>query len=131
MTFSSQTRTRLILASAAVYWLVIFTGTHVPGHVLHHIGHKDKVFHFGAFVGLSALLCWSASCFRKPGLVIYAAVLAVAAVYGVFDELTQQLVPLRTADPLDWLADVCGAVIGILLFAGLQRLFGRPYGATG
>ena len=125
MTFSPKIRTRLILASAAAYWLIIFAGTHVPGHVLYHIGHKDKVFHFGAFVGLSALLCGAVSCFRKPGPAVYAAVFAVAAVYGVFDELTQQLVPLRTADPLDWLADICGAAIGVLAFAGAHRLFAQ------
>ena len=131
MTFPPKTRVLLLLTGLAAYWIVIFVGTHVPGSVIHPGGHKDKVFHFGAFVGLSILLCWCVAFFRKPGPAVYAAVVAVAACYGVFDELTQQFVPIRTADPLDWLADLCGAVLGTALFALAWQMMQRRYGTTG
>jgi VanZ family protein len=44
---------------------------------------------------------------------VAALALAIAAAYGIFDELHQSFVPGRSADILDWFADVCGALIGI------------------
>src|SRR6476620_5377290 len=105
-------RTLIILAGLAAWWIVIFVGTHLPGSIIHPVGNRDKIYHFSAFAGLAALLCASAACFRRPGPGVYAAVIAVAASYGIFDELTQMLVPRRTADPLDWLADISGATVG-------------------
>ncbi|MGI8980323.1 MAG: VanZ family protein [Pirellulaceae bacterium] len=126
-------RTLLLMAGTAAYWLVIFLGTHMPGSVIHGGGHRDKVFHFGAFVGLAILLCACVACFRRTGPVLYAGVVGLAACYGILDELTQKFTN-RTADPLDWLADICGAIAGTLLFALAMKLFGprpRAHGATG
>src|SRR4051812_42264835 len=102
-------RTPLILAGLAAWWIVIFVGTHVPGSIIHTLGHRDKIYHCSAFVGLAIFLCAGAACFRRPGWRVYASVLAITAAYGIIDELTQMLVPLRSADPLDWLADITGA----------------------
>ena len=127
-------RTILILAGTAAYWLVILVGTHAPGNVVPGGGHNDKVFHFVAFVGLAVLLCSCAACFRRPGFLLYAAIIGLAACYGIVDELTQTLVKNRTADSMDWLADVCGAIAGTLIFALGMWLFRRrerDHGATG
>src|SRR3989338_8963128 len=40
----------------------------------------------------------------------------LTALYGLFDEIHQIFTLLRTPDILDWLADVTGAAIGIVLF---------------
>lgn len=119
------------MAGTVAYWLVIFLGTHTPGSVIHGGGHSDKVFHFGAFFGLAILLCGTAACFRRTGPVLYAGVVGLAACYGILDELTQRLVTNRTADPLDWLADICGAIVGTLIFALGMKLFGSRSGAHG
>lgn len=48
------------------------------------------------------------------------AVFAVLAVYAAIDELTQ--IPVgRTGSVNDWLADVVGAAIGLVLFAVFRR----------
>ncbi len=134
MTAPSQFRTWLILAATAAYLLVIFAGTHLPGGVIHGGGHSDKLFHFGAFFGLAILLAGCFACFRRTGPLLYGAIVALAAGYGILDELTQMLVKNRTADPLDWLTDVGGAIAGTLIFAAGMWLFGpgkNGHGATG
>jgi VanZ family protein len=117
MTNPRRIRTLLLLAATAAYWVMIFVGTHIPGSVIHGGGHRDKVFHFGAFAGLAILLCSCAAGFRRTRPAVYLGVVALAASYGVIDELTQRLAKNRTADPLDWLADVSGAIVGTLIFA--------------
>lgn len=134
MLFFLKARTFLILAVTAVYWLLIFGGTHAAGSALPSVGNLDKLAHGGAFAGLAFLLCGSMACFWRPGPALYAANIAVVAGYGIADELTQMLVKDRSADPLDWLADVMGAIAGTFLFALAARLLGRwknPHGATG
>lgn len=123
MTNPWKIRTLLLLAATAAYWVVIFVGTHVPGSVKHAVSNQDKVFHFGAFAGPAILLCCSAAGFRRTEPVVYAGVIGLAACYGILDELTQRLAKNRTADPLDWLADICGTIAGTLLFALAMRLF--------
>ena len=55
-----------------------------------------------------------------------ATVICVAAMYGAFDELTQLLVPRRTADLRDWAADVVGATLGVAAFLiGWRLVYGR------
>lgn len=124
MTNPWKIRTLLLLAATAAYWLVIFVGTHLPGSVHHLGGHWDKLYHFGAFLGLAVLLCGCIFCFRRLGVWEYAGIFGGVACYGIVDELTQKLTH-RTADPLDWLADMCGAIAGTLIFAVGMRLF-RP-----
>jgi VanZ family protein len=76
---------------------------------------SDKTGHFVAYAGL-ALLCVRAvggGLPRRVVLRVAALALAIAAAYGAFDELHQWFVPGRSADILDWCADVSGALIGI------------------
>jgi len=56
----------------------------------------------------------------------YVAIFAIAACYGVFDELTQTLIPGRSADPLDWLADLAGALAGLGAYALYERYIRGP-----
>lgn len=134
MTTVLKARTILILVGTAAYWLLLFVGTHIPGNPHDAGGHWDKLYHFSAYFGLTILLCTSMANFRRPGPATYAAIVGLVAAYGVMDELTQMLVPSRTADPLDWLADMSGALLAVLLFSLVQGLF-RPsknaQGATG
>lgn len=76
---------------------------------------SDKTGHFVAYAGL-ALLCVRAIGGGLPCRVVLRVAVpafAIAAGYGIFDELHQWFVPGRSADVLDWLADATGACIGI------------------
>ena len=72
---------------------------------------QDKVVHLVEYAVLSALLfrAW------RGGRGVAAAFLlaaAAAAALGCLDELYQSVIPSRTADPFDALADAVGAFIG-------------------
>lgn len=86
---------------------------------------RDKVLHAMAF-GVMAMLAYIAfTCIplvKKPALwaVIY------AAVYGLSDEWHQFFVPGRSADWKDWVADMIGAILAIVLWRlALQWLGNR------
>ncbi|WP_164104134.1 VanZ family protein [Candidatus Laterigemmans baculatus] len=105
-----------------VYWILIFTGTHLPGSELRSLHVKDKVLHFGAFAGLAFLLAWSLP--RRiggvvPGVLVAA---AVALIYGVLDEWTQGFVSHRTPSLGDLLADALGTLFGLLAYLGLRAV---------
>ena len=46
----------------------------------------------------------------------------VVIFYGIIDEVHQLFIPGRMAEILDWLADVGGALIGILLVLVLVKM---------
>lgn len=51
---------------------------------------------------------------------VWAAVLC-ASLYGISDEIHQIFVPGRTADPVDWLVDTCGATLGAFIAYAILR----------
>lgn len=67
----------------------------------------DKLAHAGAYAALASLV--------YRALPSGPAAVALAAGYGVVDELHQSRVPGRSPDPLDWVADLLGALAGASL----------------
>jgi VanZ family protein len=133
MDLSQGTRSRLaavVVAITVVYWLAMFVGTHVPitpkpqqhGHSL------DKVAHLAAFAGLAVLLCTAGTLHGISTRGLCFGVLALVGAYGLVDEMTQRLVPQRTADIRDWVADMLGAGLGLAVFAVLRPLIAAREG---
>jgi VanZ family protein len=116
---------RLFLAAAlaAGYWCALCVATHVPLHSGLPGRGLDKLYHALAYAGLSLLLATVWSLWKRPSWGSYAAVLAIVAMYGVFDEWLQSHVPGRSADLLDWLADVGGGTLGLVVHLLLGALF--------
>jgi VanZ family protein len=130
MESASPPRSKLAVAVclvAAVYWLATFVATHVPAPPASSF---DKVGHLVAFAGLAVLLCAASATWQRPSWGLYAGLLGIIAAYAAGDELTQMLVPQRTADVRDWIADMLGAVLGIAAFslgwAIVRQLSQRP-----
>lgn len=102
----------------AVYWLSLLVATHIPGNIPSlQPSINDKVAHFFTFALLGVLLTltWAVPAGRlKLRHLLWAWL--VLAIYGVLDECTQPLVS-RGAEVWDWVADVTGAGLGILLAA--------------
>ncbi len=73
----------------------------------------DKVVHAALYGVLGGLL--------RVALGRSGPAIALAAAYGVSDELHQSFVPGRDADAFDWLADVAGAALGAALAARTWR----------
>jgi VanZ family protein len=111
---------RAAAALLAVYWLVLIAATHIP-KVPEPLGFRtsDKIQHLVAYATLAILAGWVWSLVRPFGWRQALALLAMVAVHGVLDEVTQPLVG-RNADVLDWYADVLGATLGVGVLLTMQ-----------
>lgn len=89
----------------------------LPGNV------SDKTAHFAAYAVLAALLLRGISNLRWAGVGWRTAAVAVAgsAAYGVADEFHQWFVPGRSSSVADWVADVTGASVAVLLIMLVAR----------
>lgn len=115
---------RLAVLLLAVYWLLLFTGTHIPRPPSTGIENADKVQHFTAFMGLAFLLAWAIPASKKNVGIKMALAFLVAACYGVFDELTQGLVN-RSTELSDFYADCAGALVGVVVYYLARRFLVR------
>jgi len=107
-------------ALLGAYWLALFVATHWPKVPSIDIPGKDRTLHAVAYAILTVLfLKWLQNRLNRWGR-LRSTIMGVVllAAYGAIDELLQ--VPVgRTADVLDWLADVGGILAAVaLLHAG-------------
>lgn len=119
--FIKKNRIYALLIPLILYWIILFIGTSLPSdHVSGMIEVSDKLKHFGAYFILAFLLSlnlyfqerWKNLAFSP---FIYA--FLACTIYGVIDELHQILVPNRSAEFLDWLADLSGSFVGVIFSA--------------
>ena len=103
-------------AALVVYWVALCIGTHVPGGFVGTPLVSDKTLHFLAYAGLSFLIATLLPLLGIRDSRVYWTALLVAVGYGAIDELGQIPIPGRTADVVDWLADVAGAVAGVVCY---------------
>lgn len=110
---------RLWLGVLGVYWLVLFTATHIPAPeaIASPVMDYDKLIHLSAYFVLTTLmlLAW-----HRPGGLLAGrsrwVIAAIAIAYGAFDETTQPFFN-RVGDLADWLADS----LGVALAVGVDR----------
>jgi len=122
MESGSPRRTWVLIALAlvaAVYWLAMFAGTHLPLSTTptNDPYSLDKLLHAAAFAGLAFLVSAVGWIWGLRSWKLYASVLVILAIYGMFDEATQALASNRNADIADWAADMVGSALGIATFA--------------
>lgn len=117
-----------------VYWPLLFASTHVP-HL--HVPLQDQfgwmsfAAHFSCYGMLTVLLLRAFIAPRqlRQSLPTVGKILAVVALYGAFDEISQPLFS-RDADPRDWLCDVAGALCAVAGVAVMDALFVRRRSAA-
>jgi VanZ family protein len=115
----------LIYLPLIFYWIFLFTLTSLPSQSIPAVGVNDKVEHLLAYFGLSfllylALLVQKKSIVLKDNALLFT--LLFVFMYGIFDEVHQLMVPGRSCELLDFLADMSGGVIGIILVKILIRI---------
>lgn len=114
---------RTLWALTALYWLGIFTLTHLPARKLPRppLNLTDKACHGLAYFGLSMLVgltLWVTFPRRRGWLWL---ILAVGMGYGAIDEWLQ--IPVgRDCELLDWVADSAGTMLAVLILSLLQRV---------
>ena len=77
----------------------------------------DKLTHAALYA--AAAYAWRRAIRARGDRVSWWIVVAIALV-GSFDEWHQQAVPGRSAEALDWMADVIGACVGVLAWRRLH-----------
>jgi len=117
MTLSAQQKiTRIALA---LYWPALFVSAHIPVPApIQGAGVSDKSLHFLAYLTLVFLLWFAVSGIRRVSWRISRPwlVLLTLVIYGIIDEILQGLVPGRSPDVMDFVADMTGALTGMILF---------------
>ncbi|MEP0846212.1 MAG: VanZ family protein [Phycisphaerae bacterium] len=129
MAISPQAWRHWYLRIFPAYWIFLALMTHLPRpQIPGAIPYQDKWLHLLAFGGLAFLGLRFRQSWKAPtgaGLRWKAAIVLVA--YASLDELTQQFVGRQTA-LLDWLANVTGIVIVLIMTHHLER---RRAGSAG
>lgn len=105
----------------AWFWaILIFIGSSLPGLTAPDLGFQweDKLAHLIEFAvfGFVLMRAFSNSknlFFRRHAWLL---ALLVGIIYGALDELHQRLVPGRSADLADWIADALGIATGQLIY---------------
>ena len=110
---------RLACVLLAIYWLAIFTGTHLPNVLaIPQPNVSDKVKHFVAYFVLGAMMCYVTN--SENWVRRFLGIGLIGMAYALIDELTQQLVPGRHCDPLDFFADSLGLWCAIGIYVGAK-----------
>lgn len=114
-----------ILLVAILYTLALIGGTHWPREPWPELlaGRRDKLMHLLAYAGLAFFWALAARGWTRPSWLLFAGVAASIAAFGAVDELTQQLVPGRSCDLYDWVADCIGVTFGLGFFALTQAIW--------
>jgi VanZ family protein len=80
--------------------------------------HFDKVLHFIVYALLGVLFLRAFKTSRIKNNVKLMLILSVllSFFYGISDEIHQHFVPYRSADLMDVLADMLGAIMGVYIY---------------
>jgi VanZ family protein len=104
------------------YTLVVFVACTVPVAVPQHGGlWTDKTDHLVAFAVFEMLVVRALHKAKQSPLRRHVWAIALSALYGGVVEVWQGLVPWRSMELLDWVADVLGALLGAVIYGGFQR----------
>jgi len=113
-------RHKYVLTVLLIYWPAIFILTHMPvPDMARKTGMSDKTMHLLAYLLLVFLWWFAISPYKKadwrkakPWLT-----LALMVLYGAFDEWLQLFIQGRTAAVADFIADLAGTVLGLLILS--------------
>jgi len=130
MSWLRQNLKGLLYLTLTAYWIFIFCLTHVPSTEKLPGPQNDKLAHFVAYTGLAFLLGFVVLLRRPDVLTAFGIVMTISLLYAISDEALQLLVAGRTAELLDGVADMIGAVCGFVLSFLILTAIKRCYGAT-
>jgi glycopeptide antibiotics resistance protein len=106
-----------VLALACMFWLGLVPIDSLPGP---DFELADKMWHFIAFGGLTALLARALCYFGRAPLVAAREATAASAALGGMLEVLQSFTRYRSADLGDLLADTLGALAAYLVLRALS-----------
>ena len=107
----------LVYLPLIFYWVLLFTLTTLPSQSVPSVGVNDKIEHLLAYFVLSfllylTLLVQKKSVLLKNNALLFTLLLIFA--YGILDEVHQLMIPGRSCELLDFLADLSGGILGVI-----------------
>ncbi|MCL2339642.1 MAG: VanZ family protein [Actinomycetia bacterium] len=97
-----------VLLAAAIFFCSSLPGSSFPAHP----DFLNTVVHFFSYLALAVLVTLALNSPRRKLWLTALLALIIVSLYGASDEIHQLFVAGRVADPLDWLTDTLGALIG-------------------
>jgi len=122
----SERKVQLVYSPLAIYWVLLFIATTIPSKALPSFGISDKIEHFIAYMILAILVLLTfhfQEKIRSFHIHPVLSTIAIVSIYGLLDELHQNLVPGRYAEVYDWIANFLGAIVGVII---LNYMFLKP-----
>ena len=120
----------MLWRKALIYKESIFVGLIIlyvslirePHVHLPHVAFADKWSHMLAYAVFGAALAWNLIKDKRDKLWVWILGIAIPVLYGGLIEILQgAFFYPRTAEWLDWLADIIGTIIGTALVAGIWQ----------
>lgn len=112
----------------AVWAILVLSATSIPNLALPGPAGTDKLGHFMMYCMLAFLTQRATLAPHDVGT--WWRVVSAIAVFAAADELHQRLVPGRSADVADWVADVAGGSLGAATSVVAAARRGRTGGRT-
>lgn len=125
---------RLLAVVTTGYAAALVWATHhpKPQEFLGKNPPSDKLLHVAAYAILGTLVAATLAASGRLSPRVGLRAVAALAAFGILDEATQPLPWFRrTADPLDWVFDLAGIVLGIAAVAAVVAAAGRLRGGRG
>lgn len=112
----------LVFLPAFLYYSLIFYFSSRSISLKAYIPFMDKAIHLIEFAILGFLLSFGHFLSSRSRLKLRAYLtLLSGALLGALDEFHQYFVPGRSTEILDWVSDVLGVLVGLLIFIFLFR----------
>ncbi len=111
----------------AIHWVSIFVLTSLPTKSMPSFALHDKVKHFIAYLVLTFFLSLTLRVQDKYAKIkeeFIKYTIIITLLYSTFDEIHQIFIPGRSAEVLDWIANLFGIFLGITLVRWLLRKSG-------
>ena len=115
---------RPLTCALVVLWAAALVLTHIPPSDMPSPRVSDRVLHVIGYWGLATALAATLVSHGVAPRRRWALGLAILAAYGAFDELTQPIFH-RHASLYDWLADLVGLALGMLMVEALVWVSSR------
>ncbi|HEU4629416.1 MAG TPA: VanZ family protein [Gemmatimonadaceae bacterium] len=111
---------RLRWIPALVWAAIVFTLTSIPNPRVPDVPGGDKVAHAMMYGVLAALVAYALAPGRRR-MAWLGMAFAVTAAVAALDEIHQRYIPGRSESAADWIADVVGAGLALLVSAAMWR----------
>ena len=114
MTSKRNARRHILLGTCLFVWTGAIIATHIPAGKIPHISASDKLLHVVGYFFLASIFWLTLKGYDVKRITRLICVSMGLMAYAVLDELTQPIFN-RDASIYDWLADVAGTIIAVIL----------------